>query len=133
MAVRENENRRVGGGAEKLLTLEETARRLGLPADDVEAMIRAGQLPAFRLGGSFLRIRQKDVESMYARMKKKRVPAQPERPPLPEEPRSAEIAPMPNLSKASAWERLADFFYFNDFYLLAVLIILTLLAIIVIF
>ena len=105
MAVRESENRRVGGGPEKLLTLEEAARRLGLPADDVEAMLRSGELPSFRLGGSLLRVQLKDVEALRNRGKKT-------------------VAP------ASARDRWSDFLYFNDFYLIAILVILTLLALI---
>ncbi|MBI3318838.1 MAG: helix-turn-helix domain-containing protein [Candidatus Omnitrophica bacterium] len=98
MAVRQSEDRRLGGGPEKLLTLEEAAQRLGVPADDVEAMVRSGKLPSFRLGGSLLRVRLKDVELMK--------------------------------SSSSGWERFVDFLYFNDFYLVAVLIALTLLAVI---
>jgi len=94
----------VGGGPEKLLTLEEAARRLGIPADDVEAMVKNGRIPAFRLGGSLLRLRLQDVEA--ARQKPKATPA-----------------PVPQ-------DRLLDFLYYNDFYLIALLVILTLLALI---
>ena len=109
MAVRESENRRVGGGPEKLLTLEEASRRLGIPADDVEAMVRSGKLPAFRLGGSLLRIRFRDLQTVR--------PALADRPP--------KVQPV-----SSGKDRWSDFFYFNDFYLVAFLVILTLLALI---
>lgn len=103
MAVRSGEDRRVGGEPEKLLTLEEAARRLHLPADDVEAMIRQGRLPSFRLGGTLLRVRLQDVEAMGAPRRR---------------------------SRTAAWERVIDFFYFNDFYIVVLLLLLTLLAII---
>lgn len=102
MEVREGQDRRVGFDPEKLLTLEEAARRLGIPADDVEAAIREGRLAAFRLAGDLLRVRLGDVERMRPR-------------------------PAP---RGSLRDRLADFFYFNDFYLLAILILIALLAII---
>lgn len=103
MEVGEGQGRRVGGGPEKLITLEEAARRLGVPADDVEAMIREGKLASFRLGGNLLRLRLGDVETA-----RRRVPR----------------------ASAGLLDRVRDFFYFNDFYLIAFLIFLTLLAII---
>lgn len=104
MAVGEGQGRRVGGGAEKLVTLEEAARRLGVPADDVEAMIREGKLASFRLGGNLLRLRVQDVEAARRRA--------------------------PRASGGRLLDRVRDFFYFNDFYLIAFLIFLTLLAVI---
>ena len=96
----------MGGEPEKLLTLQEAARRLSLPADDVEVMIRDGKLPSFRLAGNLLRLKLRDVETL--RLKQR-----------PGRPRASR-----------GLERISDFFYFNDFYLLAFLILLTLLAII---
>ena len=108
MAIRSGEDRRVGGQPEKLLTLEEAARRLNLPADDVEAMIRQGKLASFRLGGSLLRVRLRDVEAMLG-------------PPRP---------PVRKRTGGTLWERVIDFFYFNDFYIVVLVLLLTLLAII---
>lgn len=108
MAVREGEDRRLGSGPEKLLTLEEAAQRLALPADDVEAMIRSGELAAFRLGGAHLRVRGRDIEAIrLARSSRSTSPALP-----------------------SLWERFVEFLQFNDFYLISILMILTLLALI---
>jgi len=100
----------VGGGPEKLLTLEDAARRLGLPADDVEAFVRSGKLTAFRLGGHLLRLRQSEVELLRRRPNV--------------------VKPTPQDS-SGRWDRIVDFFYFNDFYLVALLVALTLLAVIV--
>ena len=117
MAVREDKDRRVGGEPEKFLTLEEAARRLGLPADDVGVMVRDGSLPSFRLAGNLLRLRSSDVELMRAR--RQEAGAHP-----------APVSEPVKSGRSSFWERLIDFFYFNDFYLVAFLILLTLLAII---
>ena len=106
MAVREVQSGRVGGHTEKLLTLEEAARRLGVPAAEVENLILAGKLSSFRLAGNLLRFRLRDVEALRLERESRR-----SRPP-------------------SLFERVRDFFYFNDFYLVAFLILLTLLAII---
>ncbi|MBI1952984.1 MAG: helix-turn-helix domain-containing protein [Candidatus Omnitrophica bacterium] len=103
----------MGGQPEKLLTLEEAARRLGVPADDVEAMIRSGKLTAFRLGGTLLRVRASDLEKAAG-----------QRTPL------AEPRPSGSPSRAGRW---VEFFYFNDFYLIAVVAVLILLAVILAF
>ncbi len=103
----------MGGGPEKLLTLEEAARRLGVPADDVEAMIQSGRLPAFRLGGSLLRVRLTDLEAI--------------RPPTVPSPRPASP---PGAEGMNFLSRLTEFVYFNDFYLIALLALLILLAVI---
>ena len=107
MAVREVQSVRVGCHPEKLLTPEETARRLGLPAEKVEDLILEGKLPSFRLAGDLLRFRLRDVEKLRLQ-------------------RQAKSARRP----ASFFERIPDFFYFNNFYLIAFLILLTLVAII---
>ena len=118
MAIRKSEDRRVGGDPEKLLTLEETAKRLDIPPDDVEAMIRSGKLPAFHLAGSLLRIRLKDVEVVKSALSH-----------VPDAPSSGFHR---QVSKSRPLDRLWDFLYFNDFYLISILIILTLLAVILI-
>lgn len=104
MAVREEQDRRVGGHPEKFLTLEEAARRLRCSVGDVEAMVQNGKLPSFRLGGNLLRLRLSDVEALWSRSAIR--------------------------DKPFSWERLADFIYFNDFYLVTLLVILLLLALI---
>ena len=106
MAVREVQSGRVGGHPEKLLTLEEAARRLGLPAEGIEELILQGKLPSFRLAGNLLRFRLRDVETLRLDRQKRR------------------------LRRPSPIERIYDFFYFNNFYLIAFLILLTLVAII---
>lgn len=115
MAVREDENRRVGGDTEKLLTLQEAARRLGRTADDVESLIRMGKLPSFRLAGNLLRIRLGDLETVH-----------------PENGHAMAAPPLPKraVQKPRLLDRIKDFLYFNDFYLVALLILLTLLALI---
>lgn len=112
MAVREDQDRRVDLHSEKLLTLEEAARRLGIPADDLEAVIQERKIPAFRLGGHLLRVRWQDVEGLRASS----TPAAP--------------IPTPAGVRSPLWERVREFLYFNDFYLVTFLILLTLLAII---
>ena len=118
MAVRESENRRVGRNPEKLLTLQEAARQLGIPADDVEALVRAGKLPAFRLGGSLLRVRFQDIQAIQSSLSNR---------PHISDPQASNPELMDSHPQRDRW---LDFFYYNDFYLIAFLVILTLLALI---
>ena len=106
MAVREVQSGRVGGHPEKLLTVEEAARRLGLPTEGIEELILQGKLPSFRLAGNLLRFRLRDVETLRLDRQKR------------------------GSRRPSLFEWIYDFFYFNNFYLIAFLILLTLLAII---
>lgn len=117
MAVREEQDRRVGGLPEKLLSLQEAARRLDLGIPEMEELIRQGRIPSFRLGGNLIRIRLSDLEAHRGQEKS---------PQRFEVSRSSGFA----VSRVSLWERVADFLYFNDFYLIVFLILLTLLAII---
>lgn len=119
MAVRQEQDRRVGGDPEKLLTLEEAAKRLRLSPDDVEQMIQRGGLASFRLGGHLLRVRLGDVERLRAPATAGRAPS------------SGSGVPSRGRSGIGRlWDRVLDFFYFNDFYLVALLLLLTLLAVI---
>lgn len=120
MAVRPDEDRRVGGDPEKLLTLEEAARRLGVDPDGVEQMIRQGRLASFRLGGHLLRVRLADVERLQGTSSAGRAPSS----------RSVGVSSRARARGSRPWDRVLDFFYFNDFYLVALLILLTLLAVI---
>ena len=106
MAIRQNTSGRVGGEPEKLLTLEEASRRLGVTTDAVEELILERKLTSFRLGGNLLRLRLQEVETLRSEREKRRS------------------------RKLSVLERIREFFYFNDFYLIAFLILLTFLAII---
>ena len=120
MAVRPDEDRRVGGDPEKLLTLEEAARRLSVTPDGVERMIQAGRLASFRLGGHLLRVRLGDVDRLRGTSSSGRAPSS----------RSVGVARRGRSGVGRLWDRVLDFFYFNDFYLVALLILLTLLAVI---
>jgi len=130
----------VGGDSEKLITLADAARRLDLTPDDVEAMIQNGQLEAFRIGGSLLRVRFGDIEAIRAERVGEPILTDPSASTVSTESAAGSAAASGGsrsklrLSRGSRnqlrWSGFSDFLYFNDFYLVAFLIILTLLAII---
>ncbi|MDD5044685.1 MAG: helix-turn-helix domain-containing protein [Candidatus Omnitrophica bacterium] len=97
--------------AEKLLTIRDVAQKLGVNESEVVKLAESGQLPAYKVGGVYLRFKKEQVEAYmkYARISDKQ---------------------RLTLNEYPFRDRLADFFYFNDFYILAGIIILIMLAVI---
>jgi excisionase family DNA binding protein len=96
---------------EKLLTVREVASVLGASEKEIIDLAESGVLPAYKVGGVYLRFKKEQVMEFrknnhaFSSRHKKR-------------------------SEHSVKDRLHDFFYFHDFYLLATAVILILLFII---
>jgi len=95
---------------EKLLTIRDVSLILGISEKEVVDLAEAGNLPAYKVGGVYLRFKREQIEAF-----KKSNKAFTYKTPL---------------KKYAFKDRVADFFYFNDFYILSVLIILLMLIII---
>lgn len=95
---------------EKLLTVRDVSLILGVSEKEVLDLAESGSLPAYKVGGVYLRFKREQVED--CRRRKKQLDA-----PVPE-------------AKIGIKDKFSDFFYFNDFYILAALAILFLLFII---
>jgi excisionase family DNA binding protein len=91
---------------EKLLTIRDVSLILGISEMEVIELAERGEIPAYKVGGVYLRFKRQQVEDFRRKSKLH----------LPPQKVSAE--------KSSLRERLDDFFYFNDFYILAFLLIL---------
>lgn len=104
---------------EKLLTLGEVSRLLEISQEAVKKLVKKGELPAYKIGGAFLRFRKEQIEAI-----RKEIPARfteagkPEGPLKPKE----EV-----IYSESQRDRIADFFYFNDFYIISAVITLLIL------
>jgi excisionase family DNA binding protein len=96
---------------EKLLTVREVSMLLEISEKEVLDLAENGSLPAYKVGGVFLRFKKEQVIEYKRKIK-----------PLSSKPRESE--------KRTFQGRFNDFFYFNDFYILASLIIILLLLII---
>jgi excisionase family DNA binding protein len=96
---------------EKFLTVREAAALLGVSEKEVVALAENGTLPAYKIGGVFLRFKKEQVVLHLRRMQ-----------PAGFKPAAAE--------KGGFQDRLRDFFYFNDFYIASLLVIIFLLALI---
>ncbi|TRZ48499.1 DNA-binding protein [bacterium] len=96
---------------EKLLTIRDVSIILGASEKEVIDLAERGQIPAYKVGGVYLRFKRQQVEDFKKRFK----------PP----PQKKIIS-----QSSSLKEKIDDFFYFNDFYILAFLLILLIVVII---
>ena len=103
--------------SDKLLTLKETSECLRLSEDQVRTLVREGKLPAYHIGGVYLRFKEEnvfDARIRYAGTQSK-------------EPSKKYYSD----SKESTFlASVKDFLYFNDFYIFSAILIVFLLFII---
>lgn len=98
-------------GEEKLLTIREVSFVLGISEKEVIDLAENGTIPAYKIGGVYLRFKKQQVEEAKRKLK---------------------LTSHKHLSKKDypLQERISDFFYFNDFFILSALIISIILLII---
>lgn len=96
---------------EKLLTVREVATYLGITEKEVLDLAENGSIPAYKLGGLYLRFKKNQVEE-YA---KKRINLNPK---------------TVRKERLNPGGKIRDFFYFNDFYILAALCIILLVIVV---
>jgi excisionase family DNA binding protein len=120
---------------EKLLTIAEAAKYLNISEDEVKRLVDIGEIPAYRIGGSFLRFRKEHLDAIRDDVEEveKDVPAavkagldEKGKPThhisdLEKEIRKRE--PIMRQYEYTAIERVKDFFYFNDFYIISFIIV----------
>jgi excisionase family DNA binding protein len=87
---------------EKLLTTREASHYLGITEGEVIDLSEKGIIPAYKVGGVYLRFKKEQLDLIKDKI----------------EPTIREAS-----LRYSILDRLSDFFYYNDFYLLSVLII----------
>ena len=98
-------------GEEKLLTVRDVSLILAVSEKEVLDFAESGVLPAYKVGGVYLRFKRDQVEE-YRKSHK------------------TGIHSRVDLPKYSFQDRLSDFFYFNDFYILSGILVLVILFII---
>jgi len=107
---------------EKLLTLKEVSDMLGVSEEDVKKLTEKGVMPAYKVGGQFLRYRKEQVGIIRNEIKSASLPR--------EEPARAAKRKADKTYDESFQDRILDFFYFNDFYILSTVLIFTIVYII---
>ena len=101
--------------AEKLLNVKEVCQYLDLSEAELRKLVDKGEIPAYRLGGTILRFRKDQIDQIKAQG----VPKLSE----------LEEEALSTIADSRA-ERLSDFLYFNDFYIISAIISIVLLIII---
>ncbi len=94
---------------EKLLTVRDVALFLGITERDVLDLADEGTIPAYKIGGVYLRFKREQVEEF-----RKRMPS----------------SKSGRLQRFSVKDKFIDFFYFNDFYILSLVVIVLMIYII---
>ncbi len=92
---------------EKMLTVREVSVMLGVTEKDVLDLTESQALPGYKVGGVYLRFKKEQVEQ-YRKNKGHLHPKAPK-----------EVL-------VGAGDKIHDFFYFNDFYIAALVIIIIL-------
>src|SRR5580698_10173738 len=91
------------------ITVRETAQILAVSEKKVMDLIEGGKLQAYRIADQFLRLKRNEVVNMLS---------------------TGEVVSESVAHGYTSAERVRDFFYFNDFYMIAIAIIGVLLYII---
>jgi excisionase family DNA binding protein len=96
---------------ERLLTVRDVSMLLGISEKEVLDLAESGAIPAYKIGGVYLRFKKEQVLEYK---------------------KSAHLT-LPKIHTGKEYplkDRISDFFYFNDFYIFSALIIALLLVII---
>ena len=97
---------------ERLITVRDVSLILGVSEKEVLDLAEEGKIPAYKIGGVYLRFKPEQIEEFRRR---------------------TATAPSPKDSaqqQRCLKDSISDFLYFNDFYLISILIILVILFII---
>lgn len=95
--------------SEQYISVRETAQLLGINEKKVMDLVLEGKLHAYRIANQFVRLKRSEVDSMKT---------------------TGEITSEIIQYEYTTSERFTDFFYFNDYYMVSIAIILFLLYLI---
>ncbi len=93
----------------KFLTLKEASEYMGVEDFEMERIIAENRLPLYKIGGVYTRVRVDDLNAFMRCSPRREKQAK---------------------NKSSFADRIKDFFYFNDFYILSFLAITAILYLI---
>lgn len=94
--------------SEHLLNIREAAEYLGIGERKVKELADAGEIPAYRIGGTFLRFKMSQLAILKITLQEKS---------------KLNTADKEAVVAQTKFDTVRDFFYFNDFYIASVAII----------
>lgn len=120
---------------EKLMTIREVADYLQITEEEVKRLVDKGEIMAYKIAGAFLRFRREQIDAVKMEIDSFEA-LQPEHAKEVHDPRARRVHAISELEREirrtepavrqyeyTFWERVRDFFYFNDFYILCFIII----------
>jgi excisionase family DNA binding protein len=129
---------------EKLLSIKEVSDYLKIPEEEVKRLVDAGEIPAYKIGDTFLRFRKEQIDAIRSEIaeieeKEPEVHAK-----IALDEKGCSAHPYTDMEKDikrrepstrrydyTAAERVKDFFYFNDFYIISLVLIIFLMYLII--
>lgn len=115
----------------KLLTLEELSEDLGIKKSKLEQLVRDKVIFAYRIGGELLRFRKEQIDAQRKEIFDRCEPSD-RIDPESKKAASSETADIRSVSQekseSSLEEKIRDFLYFYDFYIISGFIVLVLLV-----
>ena len=127
---------------EHLLNIKEVADYLEVSEEEVKRLVDIGELPAYKIGDSFLRFRKEQVDAIKSEISavekadpgrvdiKLDIKGHPTHPLTELERDTKQREPAIRQYDYTFVERIRDFLYYNDFYIISAVIIAVLLIII---
>jgi len=124
---------------EKLLSIKEVAEYLKMSEEEVKRLVDVGEIPAYKIGDTFLRFRKEHIDAIrqeISEFEEKEADAVRvketghEHPYTDLEKDIKRKEPVTRQYDYTLSERIRDFFYFNDFYMLCFIIIAALMYLI---
>ena len=117
------------------MTIREVAEYLEITEEEVKRLVDAGEIMAYKIGGSFLRFRKEQVDAVKNEIDEVEA-KEPEHAKAVHDPKARQVHTYSDLEREikrrepavrrydyTAVERMRDFFYFNDFYIVSFIII----------
>ena len=129
--------------AEKLISIKEVADYLKVSEEEVKRLVDSGEIPAYKIGDTFLRFRKEQIDALKSEIAEveEKEPQAIMKPALdqkghvthPYTQLEREIKrkePSTRRYDYTMIERVKDFFYFNDFYIISFMLIVFLMYLI---